>query len=215
MTSKRIISDHLDSVLERVVPLGRKIAFLSGSELRLFESGAPLAKGIWSPNSEAEISHKWVTSILEDLTIVLVVEVDLNLLNCEPFWTSISKRAVPTILIFHNSDEDCFNSEILRVCDERNLLIGRESTIGPWKALQIEQNRLANLESRRIGILSCAGWRNFGDRLGFHLLNRIIPPEVEVFHCFYPTMALPPGHYDMLILCLGTSLFHRMLDARL
>src|ERR1051325_6753629 len=40
----------------------------------------------------------------------------------------------------------------------------------------------------RVLVLSCIGWPNFGDRLGFHLLDRVIPPSAVVEHVYLPRL---------------------------
>jgi hypothetical protein len=72
-----------------------------------------------------------------------------------------------------------------------------------------------NRAFKRVAILSNAGWPNFGDRLGFHLLNKILPPDSTIVHCFWPRLDPCSTDIDLLILLLGTSLFHRLLNREL
>jgi hypothetical protein len=67
------------------------------------------------------------------------------------------------------------------------------------------------IEKKRVLVLSCAGWPNFGDRLGFHLIHGCLPPSVSVQHIYFPQMDVDETDYDLLVLWLGTSVFNRTL----
>jgi tetratricopeptide (TPR) repeat protein len=60
---------------------------------------------------------------------------------------------------------------------------------------------------RKVLVLSHAGAGNFGDRLGFHLLNSILPPQAEATWMPLHPAHLPKGDFDMGIIGIGNSLF--------
>jgi len=66
----------------------------------------------------------------------------------------------------------------------------------------------------QITVLSTHRWPNFGDRLGFHLLSRLVPPQVPVVYASKPPRELPPlpDRSRLLILYLGTSVFAPILN---
>ncbi len=54
---------------------------------------------------------------------------------------------------------------------------------------------------------------NFGDRLGYHLINEILPAHATVHHIYvnfaqgYQIEEIPAGNFDLLVLGVGNSLF--------
>ncbi len=68
---------------------------------------------------------------------------------------------------------------------------------------------------RRVLVMSYNNIANFGDRLGFHLLNSVMPSGVEVHHGHFQPWDVPPGHFDLLVLGIGNSIFQPLLTDRL
>ncbi|MBT7648441.1 MAG: hypothetical protein HN768_15480 [Rhodospirillaceae bacterium] len=59
----------------------------------------------------------------------------------------------------------------------------------------------------RVLVLSFCHTRNFGDRLGFHLLNAVLPPDAEtVFQPMSPFRKPPHDSWDLVIVGIGNSL---------
>jgi hypothetical protein len=68
------------------------------------------------------------------------------------------------------------------------------------------------MAARRVLVLSYAHVRNFGDRLGFHLINAVLPPDVEVtFHSLWPWTPPPREDWDLVVLGIGNSLNPEMV----
>jgi hypothetical protein len=62
-----------------------------------------------------------------------------------------------------------------------------------------------------VHVLSYFNVGNFGDRLGFHLINDVLPPHAEVsWGTFKPFTELPPD-IDLLVIGFGNSLFDQLL----
>lgn len=59
---------------------------------------------------------------------------------------------------------------------------------------------------KRVLSLSYFHRPNFGDRLGFHVLNSILPPDAEVTYASLHPWSAPERDYDLLILGIGNSL---------
>lgn len=69
---------------------------------------------------------------------------------------------------------------------------------------------------KRVLVLSYANAANFGDRLGYHLLNAVLPPHAEVTQAYFkPWTAPPEGEFDLLVLGIGNSLFGPLLSDKL
>jgi hypothetical protein len=75
--------------------------------------------------------------------------------------------------------------------------------------------------TKRVLVMSHYNTSNFGDRLGYHVLNSLLPAEAEVTYGTHHPWSVPDRDYDLLILGIGTSLlpqdardpeFHKLLD---
>jgi len=68
---------------------------------------------------------------------------------------------------------------------------------------------------RRVHVISYNNVGNFGDRLGFHMLNEVLPPHAEVsWGTLRPFTPVPEG-IDLLVVGIGNSLFGELLDDQL
>jgi hypothetical protein len=65
---------------------------------------------------------------------------------------------------------------------------------------------------RRVHVLSYNSVGNFGDRLGFHVLNEVLPPNAEVsWGTLRPLEPVPEG-VDLLVVGIGNSLFGDLIE---
>ncbi len=64
----------------------------------------------------------------------------------------------------------------------------------------------------RVLVVSYGNVGNFGDRLGWHLLNQVLPPGATVTHTFHNPWNPPAGEFDLMVLGIGNSLFQPMFD---
>ena len=68
----------------------------------------------------------------------------------------------------------------------------------------------------RVAVLSYASLGNFGDRLGYHLIQSVLPANAVVTHHFFdPWTEIDPGEIDLLVLGIGNSLFEPLLTDRM
>jgi Flp pilus assembly protein TadD len=68
---------------------------------------------------------------------------------------------------------------------------------------------------RRVLVMSYNNCGNFGDRLGFHTINSLLPAGAEVHHGHFHPWDVPPGDFDLLVLGIGNSVFHPILTDQL
>ncbi len=68
---------------------------------------------------------------------------------------------------------------------------------------------------RRVLVMSYSNVGNFGDRLGFHVINSLLPAGAEVHHGHFQPWNVPPGDFDLLVLGIGNSVFHPILTDQL
>jgi len=59
---------------------------------------------------------------------------------------------------------------------------------------------------KQVLVLSYYHTANFGDRLGYHVLNGIMPARVELTYATLNPWAVPDRDYDLLILGIGNSI---------
>ena len=52
---------------------------------------------------------------------------------------------------------------------------------------------------------------NLGDRLGYHMINALLPGEAEVHHLTFRTLDRARGRYDLAIVGTGSSLFQPLV----
>ncbi len=64
---------------------------------------------------------------------------------------------------------------------------------------------------KRVLVLSYNNVGNFGDRLGYHLLNSVLPPHAEVTYANFKPWDVPADEFDLLVLGIGNSLFAPLL----
>lgn len=68
---------------------------------------------------------------------------------------------------------------------------------------------------RRVHVISYNNIGNFGDRLGYHLLNDVLPPHAELTWGTLSPLASVPEGLDLLIIGIGNSLFGHLLNDQL
>jgi len=62
-----------------------------------------------------------------------------------------------------------------------------------------------------VAVVSCNDDGNFGDRLGYHMINSLLPGEAEVHHLTFRTLHQARDQYDLVVLGIGNSLFQPLL----
>jgi hypothetical protein len=68
---------------------------------------------------------------------------------------------------------------------------------------------------KRVHVISYNNVGNFGDRLGYHLLNDVLPPHAELtWGTLRPWTPVPAG-IDLLVVGIGNSLFGDLIDDQL
>jgi len=63
--------------------------------------------------------------------------------------------------------------------------------------------------AKRVLVLSYYNIANFGDRLGYHVLNSVLPADAEVTYGTLHPWSVPDRDFDLLILGIGNSLMAR------
>jgi hypothetical protein len=72
-------------------------------------------------------------------------------------------------------------------------------------------DRLKPVTSCTVAVVSGDGDGSFGDRLGHHMINALLPGEAEVHHLTFGTLLKARDKYDLVVLGLGNSMFQPLL----
>lgn len=67
----------------------------------------------------------------------------------------------------------------------------------------------------RVLVISYNNVGNFGDRLGYHLINSVLPPQAEVYFANFKPWNVPSYSFDLLILGIGNSIFAPLMKSEL
>jgi len=121
----------------------------------------------------------------------------------------VAELGLTLVLQFDHEQLGIFVEETV----EKFGLVSRNSyKLGCQQITRIEQKCPTAMPRKRVCVVSCAGWPNFGDRLGFHLIHGCLPPSVSVRHLYYPLLGREEMSCDLLILWLGSSVFKKTLS---
>jgi hypothetical protein len=80
---------------------------------------------------------------------------------------------------------------------------------------RIEPNAGAAVAEKSVLVISYNNVGNFGDRLGFHLINDILPSNACVTHAHFRPWNVPDADYDLIVLGIGNSIFAPLMDDEL
>ena len=72
-------------------------------------------------------------------------------------------------------------------------------------------DRLKPVTACSVAVVSCNDDSNFGDRLGYHMINALLPGEAEVHHLTFRTLQEARERYDLVVLGVGNSMFQPLL----
>jgi hypothetical protein len=72
-------------------------------------------------------------------------------------------------------------------------------------------DRLKLVTPCSVAVVSCNDDSNFGDRLGYHMINALLPGEAEVHHLTFRTLHEARSQYDLVVLGTGNNMFQPLL----
>ncbi len=76
-------------------------------------------------------------------------------------------------------------------------------------------DRLAPMQPCSVAVISYNDIGNFGDRLGYHMINALLPSEADVHHLTFRTLASARDKYDLVVLGIGNSIYQPLLGDEL
>jgi Methyltransferase domain len=71
--------------------------------------------------------------------------------------------------------------------------------------------RLASAVPCSVAVVSDHGAGRFGDRLGLHMINALLPGEADVHHLTFSTLGQAREAYDLVVIGTGNSLFQPLI----
>lgn len=72
-------------------------------------------------------------------------------------------------------------------------------------------DRQVSLHPCSVAVISFNDVGNFGDRLGFHMINSLLPGEADVHHLTFRTLDRARDAYDLVVLGIGNSIYKPLL----
>ncbi len=104
--------------------------------------------------------------------------------------------------------------ELARLFDHYGFRIQCTAPIGATEMLMrlTPTDRLAPVTSCSVAVVSCGEDDTFGNRLGVHMINGLLPGEAEVHHLNFRTLHEAREQYDLVVLGAGNSLFQPLLS---
>lgn len=91
------------------------------------------------------------------------------------------------------------------------------SSTQPVDSLQIlmrltPTDRRETINPCSVAVISYNDVGNFGDRLGYHMINSLLPSEATVHHLTFRTLACAYDSYDLVVLGIGNSIFQPIIN---
>jgi hypothetical protein len=111
-----------------------------------------------------------------------------------------------------------FSFEDLAVLvDRHGFRIAASMAVDSWQVLMRLKpvDRQPSLPPCNVAVISYNDIGNFGDRLGYHMINSLLPSEANVHHLTFRTLHTAREQYDLVVLGIGNSIFHLVLHEQL
>ena len=98
------------------------------------------------------------------------------------------------------------------LCDRFGFRVERSDRVDDIQVLmRLRQAKPAALAPCSVAVVSYNDVGNFGDRLGYHVVNSLIPAQAHVHHLTFRTLAQARESYDLVVLGIGNSIFKPLL----
>ncbi|MDO9413716.1 MAG: hypothetical protein Q7T81_14190 [Pseudolabrys sp.] len=103
--------------------------------------------------------------------------------------------------------------ELARLFDRHGFRIECTAPVDGTQMLMrlTQSHRIAPVTACNIAVVSGSDAGTFGDRLGLHMINSVLPGEANVHHLTFKTLAQARDQYDLVVLGVGNCLFQPLL----
>lgn len=192
------VSPDLAALCASYIPAGARVSLIGGNLEGLracLPSGCELrALGEADPSS------------LRDCDVVVAEDV-LTRFSDPRAWLAEVREARSTLVCTIGVERDAAAAEtaLVELAGEAGLeVLQRDRVAGVYKL--VPRAALPPRRPRRVLTLSYYNDANFGDRLGYHLVNAVLPASATVVHATVKPWTVPTDDFDLLILGSGHSL---------
>jgi hypothetical protein len=103
--------------------------------------------------------------------------------------------------------------ELAQLFDRYGFRIECTTPIGACEMLMrlTPTDRLAPVMACDVAVVSESDAGTFGDRLGLHMINAMLPGEANVHHLTFKTLAQARDQYDLVVIGVGNCLFQPLI----
>jgi hypothetical protein len=103
--------------------------------------------------------------------------------------------------------------ELAQLFDRYGFRIECTTPIGECEMLMrlTPTDRLAPVMACDVAVVSESDAGTFGDRLGLHMINAMLPGEANVHHLTFKTLAQARDQYDLVVIGVGNCLFQPLI----
>ncbi len=171
----------------------------------------------------------------QDVTHVVCLGVLEYLYDLPGFLARLQAFGRPVIVSYNPTDwnpsldrralgwvNDLGSEELAHLFDAGGFAMSSWLRIAPSQALlRLEPTPVPLPPSRQVLVISAYRVGNFGDRLGYHLINGVLPAGAVVHHAFFDfhdrcaLKGVPDGDLDLIVLGVGNSMFAPLLTDEL
>jgi hypothetical protein len=181
-----------------------------------------------------DLTGDFPTKAVSDADLVVMLGVMETIADLETFFTHLRfcKRAV--VLSYHPTDLGAKNNQcrdraslgfvnhlsfydLTLLFDRYGFRIECTTPIDEHQVLMrlTPTERLRPVTQCSVAVISEHDAGNLGDRLGYHMINALLPGEADVHHLTFRTLARARDKYDLVVLGIGNSLFQPLLNGDL
>ncbi len=217
------------------VPSGASIGYV-GSRPSVVQAFLPYGSTLESIEDISNLDSKMSSNNngkLEAHYDLFIVDVDTEVSSsATSALPRLRQYGLPVLLISEQSkplhakaSESCrlmSRHELMHSIEQANFCVADSLVSGEEiEVFRLLPERRSTIRSPRVLILSFYRAKNFGDRLGYYLTQRVLPQHVEIHHAYFDPSSgylpsdVPDLKFDMLMLGIGNSLFDEVLTEEL
>jgi len=103
--------------------------------------------------------------------------------------------------------------ELTQLFDRYGFRIECTAPVGACEMLMrlTPTDRLAPVSACTVAVVSDSDAGTFGDRLGLHMINAMLPGQANVHHLTFKTLGLARDEYDLVVIGVGNCLFQPLI----
>jgi len=180
-----------------------------------------------APTIGCEVSSgQFPTGATTDADVIVALGLLENLQDTESFLAQLRASKRDVVLSYCATDlsgsvdrrslgclTDFSFLDLAELFDRHGFRLASTMRVDPLQMLMrltpVDKQRPVN--SCSVAVISHNDVGNFGDRLGYHIVNSLLPSEASVHHLTFQTLDRAHEKYDLVVLGIGNSLFQPLL----